>query len=138
MDRTEPPIGSKTLLELFKKYGDKWLVSLLFDDLLDWSNWFMRRRLLPPLDMVALGSFNEEADITGRFSAENMQGARYESGLDNSPMCQSFARLDPRCRCVCNHGNTDTLGLLLHVCTDDGEFYDSSNTFMMQLYHSAK
>ena len=88
MDRTEPPIGSKTLLELFKKYGDKWMVSLLFDDLLDWSNWFMRRRLLPPLDMVALGSFNEEADITSRFSAENMQGARFESGLDNSPMCK--------------------------------------------------
>jgi hypothetical protein len=93
MDRTEPPIGSKTLLELFKKYGDKWMVSLLFDDLLDWSNWFMRRRLLPPLDMVALGSFNEEADITGRFSAENMQGARYESGLDNSPMCESVAAI---------------------------------------------
>ena len=33
MDRTEPPIGSKTLLELYKKYGDKWMVSLLFDDL---------------------------------------------------------------------------------------------------------
>ena len=93
MDRTEPPIGSKTLLELYKKYGDKWMISLLFDDLLDWSNWFMRRRLLPPLDMVALGSFNEEADITGRFSAENMQGARFESGLDNSPMCQYRAHL---------------------------------------------
>jgi hypothetical protein len=49
----------------------------------------MRRRLLPPLDMVALGSFNEEADITGRFTSENMQGARFESGLDNSPMCES-------------------------------------------------
>jgi len=63
----------------------------------------MRRRLLPPLGLVALGSFNEEADITGQFSAENMQAARYESGLDNSPMY-------------------------------DGEFYDSSNTFLMQLY----
>ena len=29
---------------------------------------------------------NEEADIMGKFSAENMQGARFESGLDNSPM----------------------------------------------------
>jgi len=35
---------------------------------------------------VALGSYNEEADIMGKFSAENMQGARFESGLDNSPM----------------------------------------------------
>ena len=111
MDRTEPPVGSKTLHDLYKKYQDKWIVELLFDDLLDWSNWqaaqsllgfalhasrerasnnranrFIRRRLLPPLDLVALGSYNEEADIMGKFSAENMQGARFESGLDNSPM----------------------------------------------------
>ena len=50
------------------------------------ANRFIRRRLLPPLDLVALGSYNEEADIMGKFSAENMQGARFESGLDNSPM----------------------------------------------------
>ena len=83
MDRTEPPVGAKTLLDLYKKWGDRWVVELLFDDLLDWSNWFIRRRLLPPLDLVALGSYNEEAAITGQFSAENMQGARFESGLDN-------------------------------------------------------
>ena len=52
----------------------------------DCANRFIRRRLLPPLDLVALGSYNEEADIMGKFSAENMQGARFESGLDNSPM----------------------------------------------------
>ena len=39
MDRTEPPVGSKTLHDLYKKYQDKWIVELLFDDLLDWSNW---------------------------------------------------------------------------------------------------
>ena len=60
------------------RYKDTWVVELLFDDLLDWSNWFMRRRLLPPLDLVALGSFNEEADITGSFANRNMQNARYE------------------------------------------------------------
>jgi len=103
MDRTEPPVGAKALLDLYKRHGDKWMVELLFQDLLDWSNWFMRRRRLPPLDLIALGSFNEEADITGKFQSENMQAARFESGLDNSPMY-------------------------------DGEFYDGSNTFMMQLY----
>jgi len=72
-DRTEPPIGSKVLLEIFKRYGDKWLVELLFDDLLDWSNWFIQKRFLPPLNLIALGG-------------NGMQGARYESGLDNSPM----------------------------------------------------
>ena len=102
-DRTEPPVGAKATLQLYHKWGDAWLVELLFDDLLDWSNWFARRRLLPPLDLVALGSYNEQADLQGAFVAQNMQNARYESGLDNSPMY-------------------------------DGEFFDDSNTFLMQLY----
>ena len=40
VDRTEPPIGAKVLLEMHGKYGDGWLVELLFDDLLRWSDWF--------------------------------------------------------------------------------------------------
>ena len=57
-DRSEPPIGAKVLLELYKKWQDQWIVELLFEDLLDWSDWFVRRRLLPPLGLVALGSKN--------------------------------------------------------------------------------
>ena len=45
------------------------------------SNWFMRRRVLPPLNLIARGSFNEEAEILGQFAPQNMQNARYESGL---------------------------------------------------------
>ena len=37
-DRTEPNGGAKVLLEFWKKWGDKWLVELLFDDLLDASS----------------------------------------------------------------------------------------------------
>lgn len=29
-------MGAKVLLEMYRKFGDKWLVELLFDDLLDW------------------------------------------------------------------------------------------------------
>lgn len=72
-DRTEPPIGAKVTLEIFKKYGDAWIVELLFDDLLDWSNWFVANRELEPAKLIALGG-------------DGMQGARFESGLDNSPM----------------------------------------------------
>ena len=73
-DRSEPPIGSKVLLELFKRHGDRWIVELLFDDLLDWSNWFLQSRRLKPLGMIALGS------VAG------MDMARLESGCDDSPM----------------------------------------------------
>lgn len=83
-DRTEPPIGAKVLSDLVKKFGaDRmgWVVTALFDDLLDWNDWFIRKRLKPPLYMVALGTFNDQTHEAG-----NMQDARYESGLDNSPM----------------------------------------------------
>ena len=72
---SQPPLAGKVLLEMYQKYGDTWLVELLFDDLLDWSNWFNATRRLAPLDIICLGS--AEGD---------MQDARYESGLDNSPM----------------------------------------------------
>lgn len=80
-DRTEPPVGAKVLLSLYERYGDKWLVELVFDDILDWSDWFLRQRVLSPLGLIALGSWNERTKTPG-----NMQTARYESGLDNSPM----------------------------------------------------
>ena len=66
-------VGAKVLLEMYTKYKDEWIVELLFDDLLDWSNWFLRARVLPPAGLISLGG-------------NGMQGARFESGLDNSPM----------------------------------------------------
>jgi hypothetical protein len=33
---SQPPVGSKVLLEMYKKYNDTWMVELLFDDLYDW------------------------------------------------------------------------------------------------------
>ena len=72
---SQPPVGGKVLLEMFRKYNETWIVELLFDDLLDWNNWFVAERSLAPLNITCLGS------------AEGvMQDARYESGLDNSPM----------------------------------------------------
>ena len=61
-------------------------VARLFHSLRLLARRFIRRRLLPPLDLVALGSYNEEANIEGKFETESMQSARFESGLDNSPM----------------------------------------------------
>lgn len=72
---SQPPVGGKVLLEMYRKYGDQWVVELLFDDLIDWNNWFESNRLLSPLGIVCLGS--AEGD---------MQDARFESGLDDSPM----------------------------------------------------
>lgn len=37
IDRTEPPIGAKVMLEMYNKFKDEWIVELLFDDLLAWN-----------------------------------------------------------------------------------------------------
>ena len=81
MKRTwsQPPIAGKVLSLMYKRYGDKWLVELLFDSLLDWNNWFYRQRRLPPLNITCLGG-PTNAHPSG------MQAGRWESGMDNSPM----------------------------------------------------
>lgn len=63
---SQPPVGSRVLLEMYRRYRETWLVELLFDDLLDWSNWFHANRRLAPLNLTALGG-------------DDMQAARYES-----------------------------------------------------------
>lgn len=81
-DRTEPPIGAKVLHEIFTRWQEPWIVELLFEDCYDWVQWFFRRRRGDPNGLIVLGT-----DSIGTDKARaTMQGARYESGLDNSPM----------------------------------------------------
>lgn len=79
-DRSQPPVGSTVLRELYRKYKEKWLVEYLFDDLLKWNRWWMKRRATPE-NYLCWGS-----DSLGDPAANTWQGAAYESGLDNSPM----------------------------------------------------
>jgi hypothetical protein len=82
-DRTEPPIGAKVTLDLVKKFGAArmgWVVEVVFDDLLDWNDWFLRKRLKPPLNMVALGTFNDQNGQAG-----NMQDARFAFSCSGVP-----------------------------------------------------
>jgi hypothetical protein len=79
IDRTEPPIGAKVMLEMYNKFKDLWIVELLFDDLLAWNTWFVEERMLGPLGIISLGS--DTIDGYKDAAAGQMQGARYESGL---------------------------------------------------------
>ena len=81
-DRTEPSVGAKVVLELYRKFGDKWMIEVVFHDLLDWHNWVLRKRILYPVGLVATGSWNEQADVMGipqqGHKPNTMQGARWE------------------------------------------------------------
>jgi hypothetical protein len=76
-DRAEPPVLARVTVQMLAKFGVArmgWVLATVLDDLLEFNDWFFRTRLLPPLDLVALGGGGD------------MQCARYESGLDDSPM----------------------------------------------------
>jgi putative isomerase len=85
VDRTEPPLAGRVLHQLHAKFNDTWIVEFLLDDLLDNLDWFWRKRVTP-LGLIALGS-DPVVNYTGEVGGVGcMQGARWESGLDNSPM----------------------------------------------------
>ncbi len=82
-DRSQPPVGSRTVLALYRRYGDKWLVEEIFDDLLRWNRWWKDNRTTGK--WLGWGS-NSFTNALGESSGATLKGAVLESGLDNSPM----------------------------------------------------
>jgi len=87
-DRSQPPVGSLTVRELYRRFREKWFVEYLFDDLLDWNRWFAANRMLKN-GWICLGS-DPYDDVMerywGSFGINALEGAMLESGQDNSPM----------------------------------------------------
>lgn len=88
LDRSQPPVGSRMLLELYQLFHDRWIVELLYPALLRWNTWFFENRRAPSGTLcwgsnpspVLFGNRWERDGVDDRF------GAALESGLDNSPM----------------------------------------------------
>lgn len=82
-DRSQPPVGSLMLKEIYKRCGDRWILEASFDDLLSWNRWWLKRRLNGKL--LSWGS-----DLTGNpmneKEAHTKVAAAWESGMDDSPM----------------------------------------------------
>ena len=84
-DRSEPPVGSITVLGLYKKFGDMWFLEEAFAPLLSWNRWWSEHRDIQ--GYLAWGSdLGNEHVNADEASGGTRQGAIYESGLDNSPM----------------------------------------------------
>ncbi|HKF46687.1 MAG TPA: trehalase family glycosidase [Terracidiphilus sp.] len=84
-DRSEPPVGSITVLGLYEKFHDRWFLEDAFDPLLRWNRWWSQHRDIG--GYIVLGS--DPGNLPGNpddKSVGTWQGAVYESGLDNSPM----------------------------------------------------
>ena len=83
-DRSKPYVGAMVLQRHYRKFGDKWVVEQLFDDLLLWTNWIRDQRL-GSNGLVFLGTDNVPAEYSDNHQCTTT-AAKWESGLDNSPV----------------------------------------------------
>lgn len=81
-DRSQPPIGSYVIEQIYNKYKEKWFLEEVYDELLSWSRWWPKHR--ENNGYLCWGSDLVEDKYDGE--QNTWQGAAFESGLDNSPM----------------------------------------------------
>jgi hypothetical protein len=86
-DRSQPPVGSLVVRELYRRHGNRCLVDAVFDDLLTWNRWWWEHRRSGKF--LCWGSDPYEPVVDNYWEKEGVNGrlgAALESGLDNSPM----------------------------------------------------
>ncbi len=89
-DHSEPPVGAMAVFELYQRYGDKWFVEEVLDDLLTWNRWWHAKRSRD--GYLCLGS--SPCAVVGRHiehdGKPSLERAILESGLDTSPMYEDM------------------------------------------------
>ncbi|MBI2842075.1 MAG: hypothetical protein HYX78_01605 [Armatimonadetes bacterium] len=79
-DRSGPPVGSHCVWEIYKRTKDKGFLERTFDGLLAWHRWYGATRDGNGDGLLEYGS-SPKYGPEGSFC---LQGAKFESGLDNS------------------------------------------------------
>jgi putative isomerase len=82
-DRSQPPVGSFVVNQIYKRYRETWFLREVYDELLSWNRWWPGHRQVN--GFLAWGS-DPVPDSLRSIEKHNAQAAMYESGLDNSPM----------------------------------------------------
>jgi len=118
-DRSQPPIGSLVINEIYKKYKEKWFLDETYDELLSWNRWWIKNRDVN--GYLAWGS-NNVSDTLSTSEKFNMQAAMYESGLDNSPMYDSIP-FNKNTSCM----DLADVGLMSFYISDCNELADISD-----------
>ncbi len=84
-DRSEPPVGAMTVLGLYRRFHDAWLLRDTFGPLLRWNRWRDEHRGEGGYLVLGTDAANRPRDPDDA-EVGTLQGAKFESGLDNSPM----------------------------------------------------
>lgn len=85
-DRSQPPVGSLVVWMLYKQYKEKWLLELLYKELLTWNRWWSKNREDKGLLCLGSNPYEKVTYFRSEFDTNCHYGAVLESGLDNSPM----------------------------------------------------
>jgi len=86
-DRSQPPVGTLVVKEIYKNHGDKWFLHEVYDELLTWNRWWAENRDVDGYLVWGSDPYNQgEWPEWLRKEIGKRQGAKWESGLDNSPM----------------------------------------------------
>ena len=80
-DRSQPPVGSRTVWTIYERYGDRWFLELLYPRLLKWNLWWLENREAEGLLCWGSSPANGERNTN---EPHARQQAIYESGLDNT------------------------------------------------------
>ena len=97
LDRSQPPVGSLIVYEIFKRHNDLWFLEAVFDGLYRWNTWYFENRQVKP-GVLGWGSKPFEPGLDNYWETAGVggfYGAAMESGLDNSPMYDHIA-VDPK------------------------------------------
>jgi hypothetical protein len=84
-DRSEPPVGSITVLGLYRQFHDRWFLEEAFTPLLRWNRWWAQHRDLDGYLTWGSDGPNAPPNYDDAWRGTRA-GAILESGLDNSPM----------------------------------------------------
>lgn len=116
-DRTEPQIGAYVTLQIYNKWGDGWIIDLLIDSLKSWNDWVWNRRRGEGkyagsdgyANLIVLGS--DPTSPSGDGSTNTFEGARLESGLDNSPQYEFYNGTDVPFNNITHHMEFYDIGM---------------------------
>lgn len=85
-DRSQPPLGSLAMLTLYRQHSDKWMLSLTYDNLLKWNNWWVENRTDQGLICPGSSPYEKVTYFRSEYEQNNRYASNLETGLDNSPM----------------------------------------------------
>ncbi|MFC6155679.1 MGH1-like glycoside hydrolase domain-containing protein [Kribbella jiaozuonensis] len=86
-DGSQPPVGSMTVLELYRRFGDRWFLEECFETLLSWNRWWWRVRR--DGDLLCAGSTYFDPEYPSPQDIPRIHqhfGATCESGWDGHPV----------------------------------------------------